>query len=125
MMKKVLVVDDSKTVRLYHKDILEKNGFSVDEAENGYEALEKSMVNQYALMLVDINMPVMDGYSYVKKLREESVHTLTPVIMISTEAEDHDRVDAYKNGANLYFIKPIKPDMLIGSVNILTQGCTS
>ncbi len=122
-MKKILVVDDSKTVRLYHKDILERNGFEVDEAENGLEALEKSMVNEYGLMLVDVNMPVMDGYSYVSKLREETSHTLAPVIMISTEAEEHDRLDAYKNGANLYFIKPIKPDMLIGSVNILTKGC--
>lgn len=119
-MKKVLVVDDSKTVRQYHREILKQKGYDVCEAENGMEALEKSLVNEYELFLVDINMPVMDGYSFVKELRGEESYRFTPVIMISTEAEDHDRISAYKNGANLYFTKPVKPDDLVGSVDILT-----
>ena len=119
-MKKVLVVDDSKTVRQYHREILKQKGYDVCEAENGMEALEKSLVNEYELFLVDINMPVMDGYSFVKELRAKESYRFTPVIMISTEAEDHDRISAYKNGANLYFTKPVKPDDLVGSVDILT-----
>ncbi len=119
-MKKVLVVDDSKTVRQYHREILKQKGYDVSEAENGMEALEKSLVNKYELFLVDINMPVMDGYSFVKELRVNESYRFTPVIMISTEAEDHDRISAYKNGANLYFTKPVKPDDLVGSVDILT-----
>ncbi len=119
-MKKVLVVDDSKTVRQYHKEILRQKGYDVCEAENGMEALEKSLVNEFELFLVDINMPVMDGYSFVKELRCKDNYRFTPVIMISTEAEDHDRTSAYKNGANLYFTKPVKPDDLVGSVDILT-----
>ncbi|MCH9813676.1 MAG: response regulator [Epsilonproteobacteria bacterium] len=119
-MKKVLVVDDSKTVRQYHKEILKQNGYDAYEAENGMEALEKTLIEDFELFLVDINMPVMDGYSFVKELRTNDKHAYTPVIMISTEAEDHDRISAYKNGANLYFTKPVKPDDLIGSVEILT-----
>jgi len=119
-MKKVLVVDDSKTVRQYHKEILRQKGYDVSGAENGMEALEKSLVEDYKLFLVDINMPVMDGYSFVKELRTNEANRFKPVIMISTEAEDHDRTSAYKNGANLYFTKPVKPDDLVGSADILT-----
>ncbi len=119
-MKKVLVVDDSKTVRQYHKEILKQAGYDVYEVENGLEALEKSLVETFELFLVDINMPVMDGYSFVKELRQNSSYQFTPVIMISTEAQESDRISAYKNGANLYFTKPVKPDDLTGSVEILT-----
>ncbi len=121
-MKKVLIVDDSKTVRLYHKEILKQNGYEPHEAENGMEALEKSLVEKYELFLVDVNMPVMDGYSFVREIRTKGNYDDTPIVMISTEAEDHDRISAYENGANLYFIKPIKPDILVGSVDILTHG---
>jgi two-component system chemotaxis response regulator CheY len=118
-MKSILVVDDSKTVRVYHKQILEKAGYSVDEAENGMEAVEKSMTKKYDIYLVDINMPIMDGYSFLKELRAK-YYKDTPAIMISTEAEQLDRDKAYHCGANLYFIKPSKPDVLLASVKILT-----
>lgn len=119
-MNRVLVVDDSKTVRSYHKDILKKAGYIVDEAENGMEALEKILDSEYALFLVDINMPVMDGYSFVETLRKNRNYLLTPVIMISTEAEDTDKIKAFEFGANIYYIKPVKPDILLSSSKILT-----
>ena len=111
-MKKVMVVDDSKTVRSYHGTLLRESGFEVIEAENGMEALERSINDDIDLFLVDINMPVMDGYSFVKELRTNNLHTVTPVIMISTQSDDEDKVEAYEMGANLYAIKPIKPDEL-------------
>ena len=80
--KKILIVDDSLTVRMYHRQILEKSGFECDEAENGMEALEKAQLGEYDLYLVDINMPVLDGYSFVKRLREGTlkplIHKLSP-----------------------------------------------
>jgi len=118
-MANVLVVDDSKTVRVYHKQILESGNYVVEEAENGMEAIEKSIGDKFDLYLVDINMPVMDGYSFVKELREK-VNKDVPVIMISTEAETMDRDKAYNAGANLYFIKPTRPDILLSSAKILT-----
>ena len=119
MGKRVLIVDDSLTVRMYHKQILQKNGYECEEAENGMEALEKSEMKDYDLYVVDINMPVLDGYSFVKKLRENK--KLTPVIMVSTESELRDKDLAYENGASMYLVKPANPDSLIITAKLLTK----
>lgn len=119
MSKKVLIVDDSLTVRLYHKQILEKENYICDEAENGMEALEKAQLNNYDIYLVDINMPVLDGYSFVKRLREGE-GSIAPVIMVSTESEEMDMDLAYESGASVYLVKPARPDDLILNVKMLT-----
>jgi two-component system chemotaxis response regulator CheY len=119
MKKSVLIVDDSVTVRMYHKQILEKEGYECDEAENGMEALEKAQVKNYDLFIVDINMPVLDGYSFVKRLREGEGH-IAPVIMVSTESEAKDMDLAYESGASMYLIKPARPDDLVLNANMLT-----
>ena len=119
MAKKVLLVDDSLTVRMYHRQILEKEGFECEEAENGMEALEKAQLKNYDLYIVDINMPVLDGYSFVKRLREGEGH-LAPVIMVSTESETKDMDLAYESGASMYLIKPARPDDLILNAKMLT-----
>ncbi|MEA3512753.1 MAG: response regulator [Campylobacterota bacterium] len=117
--KKILIVDDSLTVRLYHKQILEKNNYDCDEAENGMEALEKAQLNEYDLYLVDINMPVLDGYSFIKRLREGE-GSIAPAIMVSTESEEMDMDLAYESGASMYLIKPARPDDLALNVKMLT-----
>ncbi len=119
-MKRVLVVDDASTVRMYHKDILKKAGFEVDEAANGLEAYEKALVKEYDLCVVDINMPKLDGYSFVKKLRTTDNLKQVPVIMVTTEAEDKDREKAFESGANYYMVKPVKPDEFTKIVKLLT-----
>ena len=119
MAKKILVVDDSLTVRLYHKQILENDNYEVEEAENGMEALEKAQLTQYDLFLVDINMPILDGYSFVKRLRDGEGN-IAPVIMVSTESEDLDQVLAFESGASLYLVKPVRPDELSLNVKMLT-----
>ena len=119
MGKKVLIVDDSLTVRLYHRQILEKEGYEGDEAENGMEALEKAQLKDYDLFIVDINMPVLDGYSFVKRLREGEGH-LAPVIMVSTESEARDMELAYESGASMYLVKPVRPDDLLINAKMLT-----
>jgi two-component system chemotaxis response regulator CheY len=119
-MKKVLVVDDAATVRMYHKKILEGAGFSVDEAINGMEALEKAEVNDYDLYVVDVNMPQLDGYSFVKKIRGSGDIKQTPVIMVSTESEENDKEKAFETGANFYLVKPVKPNELLNYCRLLT-----
>jgi two-component system chemotaxis response regulator CheY len=121
MMATVMVVDDSKTVRSYHGYILKAMDIDVIEAENGMEALERSLDGDIDLYLVDVNMPVMDGYSFVLELRKQPNHQLTPVIMVTTQAQEIDKIEAYKVGANLFETKPIKPDQLNAYVNILVQ----
>ena len=118
-MKKVLVVDDAVTVRMYHRSILESAGLTVEEAANGYEGLEKALSEQYALFLVDVNMPKMDGYRMVRRLREQQETRSTPVVMISTEAQQQDGEQAYQAGANLYLTKPVRPEDLSLIVGML------
>ncbi|WP_028841297.1 response regulator [Thermodesulfobacterium hveragerdense] len=119
-MKRVLVVDDAPTVRMYHKKILKDAGFEVDEAVNGLEALEKALMNEYNLYVVDINMPKLDGYSFVKRLRASAEVKQAPVIMVSTEAEEKDKELSYEAGANFYLVKPVKPEDLIKYAKIFT-----
>ncbi|MBV5320428.1 MAG: response regulator [Sulfuricurvum sp.] len=118
-MTTVMVVDDSKTVRSYHGSILRGLDVNVIEAENGMEALEKSLDNTIDLYLVDVNMPIMDGYSFVSELRRQPSHQLTPIIMITTQEETVDKIEAFKVGANLFETKPIKPDALSGYLHLL------
>lgn len=119
-MAKIMIVDDSKIVRDYHRDILETLEHTVAEAENGMEALEKSVMDAYDLYLVDINMPVMDGYSFVKEFRKREGGKEPFIIMISTEAEQEDMYTAFKEGANLYFVKPVRPDDMASVLGVLT-----
>lgn len=117
-MKQILVVDDAATVRLYHRDILETAGYTVAEAVNGIEALEKALTTRFDLYLVDINMPKLDGYGFLQQLRAQDMPQ-APAIMITTEAQDHDCERAYACGANLYIVKPTKPQPLLQAVKIL------
>ena len=118
-MKRVLIIDDAATVRMYHRGILKQAGYESDEAVNGMEALEKAFDGQFDLYLVDVNMPKMDGYSFLRKLREAVEIRQAPAVMISTEAEEHDETEAYLSGANLYMIKPVRPEQLVQCARLL------
>jgi two-component system chemotaxis response regulator CheY len=118
-MKRILVIDDAATVRMYHRQVLETAGYQVDEAVNGYEGLEKAVTTEYALLIVDINMPVMDGYTMLSKLRSDYGQIATPAIMVSTEEKASDNEKAFAVGANFYVIKPAKPEELLVAVRML------
>lgn len=117
-MKRILIVDDAATVRMYHRNILESSGYAVEEAINGIEALEKTLQTPFDLYVVDVNMPKLDGYGFLKEMRSLAT-AQTPAIMVSTEAEANDRQQAYRAGANLYLIKPVKPDGLLSYARLL------
>jgi two-component system chemotaxis response regulator CheY len=117
-MKRILIIDDAATVRMYHRNILENAGYIVEEAINGIEALEKSLQETFDLYLVDINMPKLDGYGFLRQLRGQDIPQ-APAIMISTEAEANDKKRAFIAGANAYLIKPSKPDELLLQVRLL------
>jgi two-component system chemotaxis response regulator CheY len=117
-MKRILIVDDAATVRLYHKGILEAAGYAVEEALNGIEALEKALQRPFDLYLVDVNMPKLDGYGFLQQLRTQDLPQ-APAIMVSTEAGPNDQVLAFQAGANGYLVKPIKPDQLLVQVRLM------
>ena len=118
-MKRILIVDDAATVRMYHRNILEEAGYQVDEAVNGIEALEKALHTAYDLYLVDVNMPILDGYSFIRELRSHADIAQAPAVMISTEAKASDEIKAYEAGANLYVIKPARPEVLLNHARLL------
>jgi two-component system chemotaxis response regulator CheY len=111
-MKHILIVDDAATVRLYYRNIFETAGYAVDEAVNGIEALERALLTAFDLYIVDLNMPKLDGYGFVKDLRARDLPQ-APIIMVSTESGANDRRQAYLHGVNLYLIKPVRPHELL------------
>jgi two-component system chemotaxis response regulator CheY len=117
-VKRVLIVDDAATVRMYHRGILESAGYAVEEAWNGIEALEKALDAPFDLYVVDINMPKLDGFGFLRELRQQDI-TQSPAIMISTEAAARDEVAAYRSGANSYLIKPVHPLQLLSYTRLL------
>jgi two-component system chemotaxis response regulator CheY len=125
--KRILVVDDAATVRMYHRSVLEGAGYEVAEAINGIEALEKTLAapTPFDLYLVDINMPKLDGYGFLRELRSQDILQV-PAVIISTEAKTQDKQRAWEAGANFYLIKPIKPDVLLAFCRLLLgQGGTA
>ncbi|WP_432544309.1 response regulator [Kineococcus sp. SYSU DK002] len=120
-----LVVDDAPTVRMYHGGVLRAAGFTVEEAANGLEALEVLLVNRYDLVVTDVNMPHMDGFTLVRRLRGEALSRSVPVVTISTESQESDAEAGYAAGANLYLVKPVAPDLLTRVADLLTAPLPS
>jgi two-component system chemotaxis response regulator CheY len=109
---RVLVVDDAPVVRAYHRQILEAAGYEVREAVNGMEALEMASAEAFDLCIVDVNMPVMDGYAFLHQLRATDGIDGLPALMVSTEAAEADRMRALEAGANDYLVKPVARERL-------------
>ena len=112
--KTILVVDDASLVRLYYRSILEPAGFHVKEALNGLEALEAVLSTPFDMLIVDVNMPHMDGLTFVATMRQKELPLASiPVLITSTEAAQTDFDAARAAGANFYLVKPIAPETLM------------
>ena len=118
---RILVVDDSSLVRLYYRNILENSGFEVEQAINGIEAIEKVQAQAFHLVIVDVNMPKMDGFSFLRALRRSapSIASL-PALVITTESSEQDLDDARRAGANFYLVKPVAECNLVNHAALLT-----
>lgn len=118
---RILIVDDSSLVRLYYCNILEQAGFKVEQAINGIEAIEKVQAQAFNLVVVDVNMPKMDGFSFLRALRGSAPNVATlPALVITTESSRHDLDDARAAGANFYLVKPVSEANLLRHAAILT-----
>ncbi|MCF8483254.1 MAG: response regulator [Rhodospirillum sp.] len=109
---RVLVVDDGITQRMFYRSVLETAGFVVEEAVNGMEGYEMALIHPFDLLIVDINMPKMDGYAMMRMIRSDAAVRMVPAVMVSTEGEASDVVKAFEAGANYYLQKPVQPDEL-------------
>lgn len=106
---RVLLVDDSRTMRTIQKNALKAMGFEdIDEASDGLEALKCVEQESPGLILLDWNMPNMDGMTFLKEFRANN--KATPVVMVTTEAEKSRVIEAIKAGVNNYIVKPFTPE---------------
>lgn len=120
MSKHILIVDDSKTVRNLVAFIMKKEGFKVTTAEDGLDGLEKLYsLDSIDLIISDVNMPRMDGFTFIKTVREQEAYRDVPIIVLSTEGQDKDIQTGLGLGANLYMVKPAQPDKMVKNVKML------
>mgnify|MGYP002652074684 CR=1 FL=1 len=117
---RILIVDDTLTVRLYCSQLLRRGGFAVSEAINGLEGLEQALNQPFDLFVVDINMQKMDGYAFLAEVRRHEDLRSVPAVMMSTEQGREDIARAYQSGANFYLTKPIDPTRFLSTVYLMT-----
>ena len=117
---KILVVDDEEKIRNVIKEYAEFEGFEVEEAENGMEAVAKCRENDYDIIIMDIMMPKLDGFSAIKEIRKSKD---IPVLMLSARGEEYDKLFGFEIGIDDYVVKPFSPKEVMARVNaILTRA---
>jgi DNA-binding NarL/FixJ family response regulator len=114
--KRLLVVDDDPNLVLLVKDYLEFRGYEVVAASNGLEALEVMRRLTPDLIICDVMMPEMDGYTFVQTLRSDRATDWIPVIFLSARGQTADRVRGLNTGADAYLVKPFEPEELVAQV---------
>ena len=113
-LNKILIVDDSQLIHSMYRLVLNRyKSCKIVDAMNGLEALDVlSKENDFNLILLDINMPVMNGLQFMEKIKNENIYKQIPIIVISTEGKEEDTLRALQLGAAGYVVKPFKPHML-------------
>jgi len=120
MSKTILIVDDSKTVRNLVAFIMKKEGFKVVTAEDGLDGLERLYsAERIDLIISDINMPRMDGFTFIKSVREQEAYRDIPIVVLSTEGQEKDIQAGLSIGANMYMVKPAQPEKMLKNVKML------
>jgi DNA-binding NarL/FixJ family response regulator len=114
--KKLLLIDDDPNLILLVKDYLEFRGYDVITAENGREALEILESSTPDMIICDVMMPEMDGYSLVSTIRSEPKTSWIPVLFLSAKGQSQDRVKGLNIGADVYMVKPFEPEELVAQV---------
>lgn len=115
---RILVVDDETLIREVIKEYSLNEGYDVDEASNGEEALELIEENDYDVVIMDVMMPEMDGLTAIKELKEIKN---TPVIILSARKEEYDKLQGFDIGIDDYVTKPFSPKELIARIKAVTK----
>lgn len=115
-MYKILIVDDEEKIRQVLKEYLEFSGYSVSEASDGMDAINKCKAFDFDLIIMDIMMPRLDGISAVKEIRKTKN---TPVIMLSARSEEYDKMFGFEVGADDYVTKPFSPREIVARVKAI------
>ena len=113
---RVLTVDDSASMRALLRAALTSGGFEVEQAEDGQEALEWLATNEVDVVLTDINMPRLDGFGLIEKLRETALHADRPILVLTTESSADKKARAKNAGATGWIVKPFDADKLTAAL---------
>jgi two-component system chemotaxis response regulator CheY len=116
MSYKVLLVDDSTTILNLLGMVFKEHGFEVIKALDGLQALDCLRAGPVDVMVTDVNMPRLDGFSLITQVRADPAWSSLPIVVLSTEADPRDQQRGLERGANLYLVKPIKPAQLVSHV---------
>lgn len=119
MSKCILIVDDSASIRQVVAMTLKGAGFNVIEACDGRDALSKIQGQRVHLMISDVNMPNMDGLTFLKEVKLLPEHRFTPVIMLTTESADDKKAQGQAAGAKAWMVKPFQPAQMLAAVSKL------
>lgn len=121
MAKTIMVVDDSASIRQVVGIALKGAGYDVIEGVDGQDALAKLTGQKVHLIISDVNMPNMDGISFVKAVKQLPTYKFTPVIMLTTESQESKKLEGQAAGAKAWVVKPFKPDQMLGAVSKLVM----
>ncbi|MBE9223481.1 response regulator transcription factor [Cyanobacterium stanieri LEGE 03274] len=113
---KLLLIDDDPNLILLVTDYLEFNGYQVLTASQGREALSLLETEMPDLIICDVMMPEMDGYSFVEEIRQNPQWNQLPIIFLSAKTQSHDRIKGLNIGADVYLVKPFEPEELVAQV---------
>lgn len=121
MSKKILVVDDSASMRQVVSMALKGAGYETIEATDGKDALAKLNGERINLVISDVNMPNMDGITFLKELKKLPNYKFTPVIMLTTESQEARKEEGRMAGAKAWVVKPFQPQQMLAAVNKLVM----
>jgi len=119
MSKTIMVVDDSASVRQVVSITLKGAGYQVIEACDGQDGLSKLNGDKISLVISDVNMPNMDGITFVKELKKLPSYKFTPVIMLTTESQESKKQEGQAAGAKAWVVKPFQPQQMLSAVSKL------
>ena len=119
MAKTIMIVDDSASLRQVVAIALKGGGYDVLEACDGKDALAKMTGQKINLIISDVNMPNMDGITFVKQVKQLPNYKFTPIIMLTTESQEGKRQEGQAAGAKAWVVKPFKPDQMLSAVSKL------
>ena len=119
MAKTIMVVDDSASIRMVVGIASRRAGYEVIEAQDGKDAIGKLTGQKVHLIISDVNMPVMDGITFVKNVKQMPSYRFTPIIMLTTESDESKKREGQAAGAKAWVVKPFKPEQMLGAVQKL------
>lgn len=117
--KRIMVVDDSLSIRQMMIFTLKQAGYEAIEAVDGKDALTKFATEDVQMLITDLNMPNMDGTSLIREVRKNAANRFMPILMLTTESQESKRQEGKSAGASAWIVKPFKAEQLLGVVKMV------